>query len=128
MLTLIVVAPAALGLGDADGDAEAEADADADADAEPDGLALPDALAEADALAEVDALAGADGALLDTAALGIGTEHAGALLALGATLLPVESTTCTGRLPCAAVTLTRVTGSWLLLKIQSAIGAFAPDG
>jgi len=123
MVTLIVVAPAALGLGEADGEGDAVADAEADAD--PDGF---DADGEA-----FDALG--VGALFDTVVLGsgtalgeTGTEHAGALLALGATLLPVESTTCTGWLPSAAVTLTRLTGWWLLLKIQSATGTFAPCG
>src|SRR4051794_35126701 len=83
MVTLIVLDPAALGLGEADGDGDADADAAPDGDADPEGLALPDALGEA------------AGAMLETIPLGTGTalgdtgtEQAGALLALGATLLP----------------------------------------
>src|SRR5207248_2111816 len=61
MVTLIVVAPAALGLGEADGEGDAVADAEADAD--PDGF---DADGEA-----FDALG--VGALFDTVVLGSGT-------------------------------------------------------
>jgi hypothetical protein len=122
MVTLTVAEPAALGLGETVGDGDAVA-------------GVVD-FAEPDALGEADTALGAGEVAVATGAAGgdgdVGTEHAAALLAAVDAPPPVESTTCTDSLRplalSAAVTLTRLIGWCVLLKIQRDSGAFAPRG
>ena len=110
-----LVAPVGLGLADGDADGEGEADAEAD----PEGLAGPDVEGSGDA----EALTPGSGPALGER----GDTHGEALA------VPDSAVTCTGsarpsRVTCAAVTPTRLTGSWPSLKTQNDSGALAPFG